>query len=102
MTARVAAPGPCPKRAYMCAGPLEAYVVTTTLALLDARRRRHPAAVSHAQELLARAEHALRCYRDNERLIRDLDPEVFAEGLLVKDRRVADARLELALAREAD
>ncbi|WP_028060976.1 recombinase family protein [Candidatus Solirubrobacter pratensis] len=94
--------GPCPARAYIQVAPLDAYVVETALEVLAHRRSRRPVAVTAATATLEQAERALRRYRDNDRLIERLDPHAYADGLLVKDRRVREARLAVALAREAD
>jgi hypothetical protein len=96
------AAGPCPARAYINAPPFEGHVIAEAFRILALRRPRRPVAVTRAEQRLQIAERALRRYRDNDRLLDRLDPDVFADGVLLRDERVRAARLAVALAREAD
>jgi DNA invertase Pin-like site-specific DNA recombinase len=88
--------GRCPLRASLSADPLETHVQTVAFDLLRRRRRLPSARLREAERKLEAAEQALAAYRDSARLLTLLGEQSFAAGLAARNRRLIDARLELA------
>jgi DNA invertase Pin-like site-specific DNA recombinase len=96
--------GECPDRAYAYAEPLEDLVVSVFLrhlADLQAGGRPEDDALDELVEEIEAAEHALKVFRDDPRVIAALGPDGFADGLRERARRVDDARAQLALRRSS-
>jgi site-specific DNA recombinase len=93
---------PCRAPAYVGDATIEPYVEALFLQeLCRAARRPKSVRVAKLEEAVERRERELDAYRENQRLPVTLGPDRFADGLEVRTRRAARARLELAQARRA-
>lgn len=98
---RTHASGPCPAPTSIAASKLDPYVVEAMLTLLRRRRKQPLTRLAAAEERAALAENVLARYRDSERIRNAIGEAAFVDGLLVRQKRLADANLDIASAQAA-
>lgn len=93
------AAGRCPAPPVIAASKLEPYVIDAMFLILRNRRREPIDRLQAAEARVVHAEQALSRYRDNDRVAAVIGMEAFLSGLVTRQSRLREARLDVIDAR---